>query len=91
MARTAGIKPVEFKFYAPQAKRVTLAGTFNNWDTRALSAKRDSGGNWVVKANLKPGRHEYKFFVDKSWHNDPRCSSCVSNAFGTQNCVIEVK
>lgn len=91
MTRVLRAKPVEFKLYAPQAKRVGLAGTFNKWDTKALSAKRDSRGNWMVKASLKPGRYEYKFFVDGSWLNDPRCSSCVSNAFGTQNCVVEVK
>jgi len=91
MVRMATAKPTEFKFYAPQAKRVSLAGSFNNWDTRALSAKRDSRGNWMVKVNLKPGRYEYKFLVDGSWLNDPHCKSCVSNAFGTQNCTIEVR
>jgi len=84
-------KPVELKFYAPQAKRVSLAGSFNNWDTKELTAKKDSKGNWAVKTRLKPGRHEYKFFVDGSWANDPRCNSCVSNSFGTQNCTLEIK
>lgn len=91
MARTCSARPTEFKFYAPQAKRVSLAGSFNNWDTKALSAKKDSKGNWTAKADLKPGRYEYKLFVDGSWLNDPRCTSCVSNAFGSQNCVVEVK
>jgi 1,4-alpha-glucan branching enzyme len=87
----ARVKPAEFKLYAPAAKRVSVAGSFNNWNTKRLSAKKDSKGNWVVKCNLKPGRHEYKFIVDGSWINDPKCMSCVSNAFGSQNCVIEVK
>jgi 1,4-alpha-glucan branching enzyme len=90
MARVAA-KPTEFKFYAPQAKKVSLAGSFNSWNTKALSAKKDSRGNWAVKVNLKPGRHEYKFLVDGSWLNDPRCTSCVVNSFGTQNCVVDVK
>lgn len=88
---TSAARPTEFKFYAPQAKRVSLAGTFNNWDTRRLSAKKDSKGNWAVKVNLRPGRYEYKFFVDGSWLNDPRCTSCIPNALGSQNCLIEVK
>ncbi len=91
MAGIMKAKATEFKLYAPQAKRVYLAGSFNNWDTRNLSAKKDSRGNWIVKTSLRPGRHEYKFFVDGSWVNDPRCSGYVSNAFGSQNCVIEVK
>lgn len=91
MVRLASKKVMEFKFFAPQAKKVTLAGSFNNWDNRALAAKKDSKGNWVVKANLKPGKYEYKFFVDGSWLNDPRCNSCVVNSFGTHNCTIEIK
>jgi 1,4-alpha-glucan branching enzyme len=91
MALMTKTKTAEFKLYAPQARRVSIAGSFNKWDTKALSAKRDSKGNWMVKVNLKPGRHEYKFFVDGSWLNDPRASMCVPNAFGTQNCVIEIK
>lgn len=91
MARMTRSKPTEFRFYAPQAKRVSLAGTFNKWNTRTLSAKRDSRGNWIVKVNLKPGRYEYKFFVDSSWLSDPRCTWMVPNTFGSQNSVIEIK
>ncbi len=91
MVRMIGSKPTEFKFYAPQAKRVSLAGSFNKWDTKALSAKKDSKGNWTAKVSLKPGRYEYKFFVDGSWLNDSRCTACVTNAFGSQNCIVEVR
>lgn len=91
MARLNNGSPTQFRLYAPQAKRVSLAGTFNKWNTRILSAKKDSAGSWVIKVNLKPGKYEYKFFVDGSWMNDPSCSMCVSNAFGSQNCVVEVR
>jgi len=91
MARLTGSKPTEFKLYAPSAKKVVLAGSFNKWDTRKLAGKKDSQGNWVIKTTLKPGRHEYKFFVDGSWQNDSKCTACVPNSFGTHNCVIEVK
>jgi len=84
-------KIAEFKLYAPQAKKVSLVGSFNNWDTKSLSAKKDSKGNWAVNVSLKPGRHEYKFFVDGSWINDPNCSQLISNSFGSQNCTIEVR
>lgn len=91
MVKITGSKAAEFRLHAPQAKKVYLAGSFNSWNTRKLSAKKDSKGNWIVKTSLKPGRHEYKFFVDGSWINDPSCSSCIPNAFGSSNCVIEVK
>lgn len=91
MAGLNGSKTVEFKYYAPKAKKVSVAGTFNKWDAKKLSAKSNSRGTWLAKANLKPGRYEYKFVVDGNWANDPRCTCCVSNAFGTQNCIVEVK
>jgi 1,4-alpha-glucan branching enzyme len=91
MARLLGTKPMEFKLYAPQAKRVSLAGSFNNWDTKKLMAKKDSRGSWTAKARLKPGRYEYKFFVDGSWTNDPCCTAYVTNSFGSQNCVVEIR
>ena len=89
--KTSRVKPIDFKLYAPRAKQVSLAGSFNNWDTRSLSARKDTKGNWAVKVNLKPGRYEYKFVVDGSWLNDPRCTACVPNAFGGQNCIVEIK
>ena len=91
MPKLAGSKAVEFKLYAPAAKKVSLAGSFNKWDSKKLSAKKDSKGNWSIKASLKHGRHEYKFFVDGSWIDDPRCTTCVPNSFGTNNCVVNVK
>ena len=84
-------KTAEFKFYAPAAKKVSVAGSFNNWDSKAHSAKKDSKGNWVAKLSLKPGRYEYKFVVDGAWANDPKCASCVGNSFGSQNCILEIK
>ena len=90
MAMMTKAKPTEFKLYAPQAKKVVVAGSFNNWDVKSLFAKKDSKGNWSVKVSLKPGKYEYKFFVDGSWQNDP-CAARTTNSFGTQNNLIEIK
>jgi len=90
MAMMTKVKPAEFKLYAPQAKKVSLAGSFNSWDSKGLAAKKDSKGNWSVKTSLKPGKYEYKFFVDGSWQNDP-CATRITNSFGTQNNIIEIK
>lgn len=93
MARVASKsgKPTEFKIYAPQARKVSVAGSFNNWDTRSNLAKKDSRGNWAAKVSLKSGRYEYKFIVDDSWINDPNCPNRTGNAFGSQNSVVEIR
>ena len=90
MCTNARCKEIAFKLFSPKAKRVSVAGSFNNWDTSKLAAKKDARGNWTVKVDLKPGRYEYKFFVDGSWMNDPSAGA-VYNSFGTQNSIVEVK
>jgi 1,4-alpha-glucan branching enzyme len=90
-ATAAKATVTEFRIFAPQARKVHVAGSFNNWDASVLSARKDVQGNWVVKVGLKPGRYEYKFVVDGTWLNDPRCTQYVQNSFGSQNSVITVK
>jgi 1,4-alpha-glucan branching enzyme len=80
-------KKVPFELLAPGAQEVCLAGDFNHWDISANPMKKDKKGLWKTTLTLKPGRYEYRFFVDKNWENDPSCSDCVPNEFGSQNCV----
>jgi len=91
MSRTKTKKEIEFKYYAPDAKSVKLAGDFNNWDSQSLFPKKDKKGFWKVRLALTPGSYQYKFLVDGQWQNDPGCSSCVPNSFGSLNCEIDVK
>jgi len=81
------LKKVQFEFSAPEAEKVYLAGTFNNWDASAHPMKKDRDGVWKTSLSLKPGSYEYRFFVDGNWENDPSCSNCVLNEFGSENCV----
>lgn len=91
MAKSIGSKSATFKLFAPSAKKVSVVGSFNKWDIKKNLAKKDTKGNWSTKLDLKPGKYEYKFFVDGNWWNDPNCNSCVANSFGSQNCIIEIK
>src|SRR4030042_2515809 len=81
------VRKVQFEFPAPEALEVYLAGDFNNWDSSASPMKKDKKGIWKTAISLKPGRYEYRFLVDGNWENDPSCSNCIPNEFGSQNCV----
>ncbi len=83
-------KPVLFEFFAPQAERVQLAGTFNGWNPALTPLRKNKEGFWKVSLELERGRYEYRYWVDGSWQNDQNPVECVPNAFGTWNCVIEV-
>ena len=83
-------RKVQFELPAPDAQEAYLVGSFNHWDTSETPMKKDKSGVWKRTLSLEAGIYEYRFFVDGNWKNDPSCSSCVPNAFGTQNCVRSV-
>ncbi len=85
------LKKVQFEFSSPEAHEVFIVGEFNHWDVKANPLIRDKSGVWKVTLSLKPGKYEYRYLTDGKWENDPSCSSCVPNEFGSQNCVRVVK
>ena len=52
------------------AKKVILAGSFNNWNEKAASLSKTATG-WHITVTLPPGKHFYKFIVDGQWILDP--------------------
>jgi len=81
-------KKATFRFMAPDATSVLLAGDFNAWDPNVHPLKRTSNGLWKANLNLSPGRYEYRFLVDGQWFNDPDCKSYVPNPYGSDNSVV---
>jgi 1,4-alpha-glucan branching enzyme len=93
-AITPGVKneghDVEFTFYAPEAKKVYLAGKFNEWNRTSLPMKKDKDGMWRTKLSMSAGNYEYKYIVDGDWAQELSCPALALNTFGTYNCVIGV-
>ena len=85
------VRDVLFEFYAPQAKKIFVAGSFNDWSERAHPLKKAKDGKWSVAVALKPGRYEYRFLVDGIWESDQKPVESVPNAFGSWNCVVTVQ
>ena len=74
-------------FRWPQtANEVFIAGTFSNWEKIPLNKSTDDF-NTIVE--LSEGTHEYKFYVDGAWRQDPDVR-VVADPFGGLNNVIEV-
>ena len=88
--KTANEKAI-FEFSAPEAQEVSLAGDFNGWDPRKNPMKKAGNGLWQATLPLAPGKYEYRFLADGQWENDPSCSGCVPNPFGSRNCVRTVE
>ena len=79
----AGLVTVRFVLAAPEASRVSVAGTFNQWDAAATPLVRsDDAGVWSATLSLPAGEHQYAFVVDgQRWVPDP-AAPAVDDGFG---------
>jgi 1,4-alpha-glucan branching enzyme len=84
------LKPVNFVCVAPQAKQVTLAGDFNDWDPAALPLKRQPDGSWTGQITLGHGHHHYRFMVDGKATLDPRAQGIARNEQNEKVSLIAV-
>jgi len=75
---------------APEAKKVFLVGSFNEWDPNAKRMSKSKDGTFRAKIKLPPGKHEYKFVADGDWIQDPKAEEQVTNQLGTLNSVVNV-
>ncbi len=77
-ARVEGMPPtnlpsvrVYFEYHDPDAKKVYVAGYFNDYSETAFPMTRDEEGFWYAERDLFETWHMYKFVVDGSWILDP--------------------
>lgn len=74
------------------AKRVLIAGDFNNWSPDSTPmVKNGQPGKWTMSLPLRPGRYRYRFIVDGQWVTDPHNKYVEANQFGELNNIVEVK
>jgi AMP-activated protein kinase-like protein len=86
---TPSLVTVRFVLVAPDAKAVSLAGTFNQWNARATPLVRTgANGTWTATLTLPAGQHQYAFVVDGvRWVPDPGAPA-VDDGFGRRNSVL---
>ena len=81
---------VSLELVKPEAKKVCVAGSFNDWSPEKAPLILKGNGRWVTDLTLKPGRHEYLFVVDGQWIPDPNARESVQNPFGGRNSILGV-
>ena len=74
----------------PTARRVFVAGTFNDWRVDATPLQKAEEGEWVLKLTLGPGTYEYRLVVDGQWCDDPQAKERVKNLHGGWNAILRV-
>jgi 1,4-alpha-glucan branching enzyme len=86
----AAQRMVRFELDIPEARRVSVAGTFNDWKPRATRLAFIGGTKWFKEVLLAPGRYEYRFVVNGEWMDPPNAKVYVPNPYGGRNAVVEV-
>ncbi len=68
MWRTDAVaKKIPFTVDAPDAGKVSLAGSFNGWKMDQYFLDKGDDGKWSIELDLDPGDYEYKFLQDGEW------------------------
>lgn len=77
-----------FKLSAyPKARKVFLAGSFNNWNASSLKMKKYNE-TWQLPVYLRDGTHTYKFIVDGDWIVDPANPKLQYDGKGNTNSLL---
>lgn len=69
------------------AKKVFVAGSFNNWKPKELAMVKTPLG-WQMPVYLAEGTHTYKFVVDGQWYDDEKNPEKLPDGRGAFNSVI---
>lgn len=74
------------------ARAVTVAGTFNGWDSgKAPMTDPDGDGVWETVLDVPAGRQSYKFVVNgNDWFTDETAGDSEDDGFGGRNSVMVV-
>ena len=78
-------KPAE-----PGAKKVCVAGPFNNWNTGSHELRPAGDGTYQIFVRLPAGSHPYKLVVDGKWMLDPGNPEKLDDGTGNENSIARV-
>jgi len=71
------------------AKKITVAGSFNNWNTNQLELRHALTG-WERQMYLHDGIYAYRFMVDGEWIVDPQNPLTNKDAAGNVKSVLNL-
>ncbi|MBW2262139.1 MAG: glycogen-binding domain-containing protein, partial [Deltaproteobacteria bacterium] len=80
-----------FRAEAPEASSVSLAGSFNGWQTPGpVFEGPDEDGMWILELDLPAGRHELVYVIDGETVTPRNAPAYASDGFGGKNAAILV-
>lgn len=84
-------RAVAFDVEDPTALYVEVTGDFTGWVQHGIRLRHHGNGGWRTILTLEPGDYQYRLRINGEWKDHAEATRRVANAFGTENCVLEVK
>ena len=83
---------VTFALSAEEAKKVSVVGSFNNWNAKKLPLKKLKNGTFKGTLDLETGSsYEFKYIVDGTYVNDEAADAYTWNEFaGAENGLLNL-
>src|SRR5438552_3173738 len=66
------------------------SGNFNDWNPGWTPMIPLRDGSFRVKLPLGPGKHRYRYVIDRRWEGDPANQLCERNPYGELDSVVMV-
>lgn len=85
------VQAVLIEYHDNGARKVCVAGSFNDWRPDGLDMINMGGGRWAKELLLPPGTYEYRLVVDGKWITDPAVEHTVPTPFGETNALLVVR
>jgi len=84
-------RAVPFEVLAPVAVHVEVTGDFTGWVEHGIRLNHHGNGGWRVLLTLQPGDYQYRLRINGEWKDHAEAKRRVTNQFGTENCILEVR
>ena len=79
---------VEFRFFRPQVRQVTVVGDFNGWRRDALLMKAQGDGWWRAEAQLQGGDYRFRYLADETWYTDYASNGIEIGKMGCNSLLV---
>lgn len=89
-SRVSKCSPYRFVIYRPDARKVEITGSFNNW-TRIPMRRAGARGYWEIILDLPKGEHRFTYVLEgHQKFPDPTMPSQEEDDFGGKNSILVV-
>ena len=79
---------VEFRFYRPRVRQVSVVGDFNGWRKDALHMTSQGDGWWRAQLQLQQGDYRFRYLADETWFADYASHGVESEQHGWNSILV---